>query len=129
MGVQPPQASHMGGVWERMIGVTRRILDCIFLQTSRTQLTHKVLCTLMAEVSAIINARPLIPVSSDPFSPVLSPAMLLTQKSRLPAPPGDFSGKDLMKGQWRQVQALANEFWGRWRKECLSTLHPRRSGR
>lgn len=96
----------MGGVWERMIGVTRRILDCMFLQTGRTQLTHEVLCTLMAEVSAIINARPLIPVSSDPFSPVLlSPAMLFTQKSGLPAPPVDFSGKDLMKGQWRQVQA------------------------
>lgn len=52
--------------------------------------------------------------------------MLLTQKSGLPAPPGNFSEKDLMKGQWKQVQALANEFWGRWRKEYLSTLHQRR---
>ena len=123
----PPHASHMGGVWERMIGVSRRILDSMLLQNKYTYLTHEVLCTLMAEVSAIINARPLVPISSDPFSPVLlSPAMLLTQKPGLLAPPGDVTGKDLLKGQWRQVQALANEFWSRWRNEYLSTLHPRR---
>ncbi|KAL0970460.1 hypothetical protein UPYG_G00242280 [Umbra pygmaea] len=123
----PPHASHMGGVWERMIGMTRRILDSMLLQNKHTHLTHEVLCTLMAEITAIINARPLVPISSDPSSPVLlSPAMLLTQKPGLHAPPGDFTGKDLLKGQWRQVQALANEFWGRWRNEYLSTLHPRR---
>ncbi|KAK0145861.1 hypothetical protein N1851_015210 [Merluccius polli] len=123
----PPHASHMGGVWELMIGVSRRILDSMLLQNKYTYLTHEVLCTLMAEVSAIINARPLVPISSDPSSPVLlSPAMLLTQKPGLLAPPGDFTGKDLLKGQWRQVQVLANEFWSRWRNEYLSTLHPRR---
>ncbi|KAG5262246.1 hypothetical protein AALO_G00293800 [Alosa alosa] len=123
----PPHASHMGGVWERMIGVTRRILHSMLLQNKQAHLTHEVLCTLLAEVSAIINARPLIPVSSDPSDPVLlSPSMLLTQKPGLLAPPGDFTGKDLLKGQWRQVQALANEFWSRWRTEYLSTLHPRR---
>lgn len=123
----PPHASHMGGVWERMIGVTRRILDSMLLQNKHTNLTHEVLCTLMAEVSAIINARPLIPVSSDPSSPLLlTPALLLTQKPGLHAPPGDFTSKDLLKGQWRQVQVLANEFWGRWKNEYLSTLHSRR---
>ena len=96
----PPHASHMGGAWERMIGVSRRILDSMLLQTKRTPLTHDVLCTLMAEVSAIINARPLVPVSSDPASPfLLTPAMLLTQKSGLPAPTGDLAGKDLFKCQ------------------------------
>ena len=59
----------MGGVWERMVGVSRRILDCMLLE-EKSRLTHEVLTTLMAEVSAIINARPLIPVSSDSESPV-----------------------------------------------------------
>lgn len=123
----PPHASHMGGVWERLIGVTRRILDSMLLQNKHTHLTHEVLCTLMAEISAIINARPLVPISSDPSSPILlSPAMLLTQKPGLHAPPGDFTGKDLLKSQWKRVQTLANEFWARWRNEYLSTLHSRR---
>lgn len=123
----PPHGSHMGGTWERMIGVSRRILDSMLLQIRGAPLTHDVLCTLMAEVSAIINARPLVPISSDPSSPfLLTPAMLLTQKQGLPVPPGDFTDKDLFKSQWKQVQALANEFWTRWREEYLSTLQPRR---
>lgn len=28
----PPHASHMGGVWERMIGVSRKILDAMLLR-------------------------------------------------------------------------------------------------
>jgi hypothetical protein len=41
-----PHSSHMGGVWERMIGITRRILDGILLQQNKKALTHEVLSTL-----------------------------------------------------------------------------------
>lgn len=51
----PPHASHMGGCWERMIGTVRRILDSMLLQLN-IRLTHKVLSTLMAEVTGIMNA-------------------------------------------------------------------------
>ncbi len=103
----PPHSSHMGGSWERLIGIARRILDSMFLQL-KTRLTHEVLCTLMAEVTAIINARPLLPVSADPEQPfILSPSV---QETGVPPPPGDFSDKDLYTKQWRQVQALANQY-------------------
>jgi len=51
----PPHSSHMGGSWERLIGIARRILDAMLLQSVHTRLTHEVLSTLMAEVMAIIN--------------------------------------------------------------------------
>lgn len=57
----PPQSSHMGGAWERMIGIARHILDSMLLQIEHSHLTHEVLITLMAEVTAIVNARPLVP--------------------------------------------------------------------
>ncbi|XP_041420360.1 uncharacterized protein LOC121394190 isoform X2 [Xenopus laevis] len=123
----PPHASHMGGVWERMIGVARRILDSMLLQLP-SKLSHEVLITLMAEVTAIVNSSPLTPVSSDPEDPqILTPATLLTQKfASYPVPSGNFDGKDLYKRQWRQVQSLAKVFWDRWRKQYLSTLQVRR---
>ncbi|XP_062413389.1 uncharacterized protein LOC119222763 [Pungitius pungitius] len=125
----PPHASHMGGSWERMIGLSRRILDGILLQ-DRVQLTHDLLCTLMMEVTAIINARPLVPVSTDPESPfALSPAMILTQKVGVTPPPGDFTDNDLLSRQWKQVQVLADRFWRRWRQEFLPTLQARRKWR
>lgn len=124
----PPHSSHMGGVWERMIGIARRILDSIFLQVGTARLTHECLVTFMAEVTAIINARPLTSISNDSEDPVvLTPAMLLTQKTSLAgAPAGEFCEKDLYKRQWRQVQTLANTFWNRWREQYISTLQVRR---
>lgn len=72
-----PHSSHMGGSWERMIGLTRRILDAILLDLNSKQLTHETLTTFMAEVCSIINSRPLVQISSDPDSTlVLSPMML-----------------------------------------------------
>lgn len=124
----PPHASHTGGVWERMIGIARRILDAMLSELASKQLTHEVLSTLMAEVTAIVNNRPLIPVSNDPEAPeILTPSTLLTQKSSaLTATPGQFTSRDLHNAQWRQVQYLANVFWARWRKEFLPLLQPRR---
>lgn len=115
----------MAGSWERMIGIARRILDSMFLQ-DKVHLTHEILCTAMANVTAIINARQLLPVSSDPENPfILSPSMLLAQKSCLPPPPGTFLDKDFYTKQWRQVQALTDQFWTRWRREYLPSLQRR----
>lgn len=123
----PPHASHMGGAWERMIGIARRILDFMLLEQKRSQLTHEVLTTLLAEVMAVMNARPLIPVSSDPESPlILTPAMLLTLKTgSTPPPPGNFQEANLFKEEWKQVQSLADTFWKRWKCEYLKTLQLR----
>lgn len=123
----PPHASNMGGSWERMIGTARRILDSMLLQAGRSTITHEVLCTLMAEVMAIINFRPLVPVSSDAEEPlILTPAALLTQKIGIPSvPPQSSSDVCLAKNQWKRVQALADTFWARWRREYLGTLQSR----
>ncbi|XP_052810470.1 uncharacterized protein LOC128238519 [Mya arenaria] len=120
-----PCSSHMGGVWERMIGVSRRILESMLSNTHN--LTHDVLVTLMAEVSAIVNARPIVPVSSDPDCPqILSPSALLTMKIDTDQQPvDDMNLKSLYKDQWKRVQFLANQFWLHWRKEFLQSLQTR----
>ena len=126
----PPHSSHMGGVWERMIGTTRRILDSMLLEYGSRTLTHEVLTTFLAEVTSIINSRPLVPVSSDAQSPfVLTPSILLTQKTdseEAIVVPVDSDPKDLLRKQWKRVQHLAAVFWKRWRGEYLQTLQTRR---
>ncbi|XP_071161031.1 uncharacterized protein [Mytilus edulis] len=103
----------MGGVWERMFGVSRKILDSMLLREGSKTLTYEVLYILLLEVTAIVNARPLVPVSTDLESPcVLCPAMLLTYKTNqynvsFPS----FGNKDMLKSQWKHTQFLAEEFW------------------
>ena len=123
----PPHASHMGGAWERMIGIVRRILDSMMLHTSNKVLTHEVLVTFMAEVCAIVNARPLVSVSTDPENPqILSPSMLLTQKVNLPCESHpQTTDQDLYRAQWKRVRALADAFWNRWSSEYLVSLQGR----
>ena len=59
----PPSASHMGGVWERQIRSARKILKSL---ADEKLLTDETLLTLVSKTEAIINGRPLTPISDDP---------------------------------------------------------------
>ena len=126
----PPHSSHMGGVWERMIGVARRILEAMLLQ-HKSCLTHEVLSTFYAEISHIINSRPLVSVSTDPDNPtILSPSVLLTQKIDNQdydiVNLDNIDRNDLLRKHWKRVQHLAAIFWKRYKTEYLNTLQTRR---
>ncbi|KAA0703644.1 hypothetical protein E1301_Tti015510 [Triplophysa tibetana] len=126
--MNPPAASHMGGVWERQIRTVRSVLTAILDQSSR-RLDSTSLRTFLYEVMAIVNSRPLTAEHlNDPSGlEPLTPNHILTMKSTiLLPPPGQFVGEDLyLQKRWRRVQYLANEIWTRWRKEYLLNLQPR----
>ena len=116
----------MGGVWERQIRTVRNVLQAL-LEKNSQQLDDEALRTLMSEVMAVVNGRPLTYELDDPEQVPLNPNMLLTGKTKviLP-PPGEFQKVDLyVRRRWRRVQHLANEFWSRWRKEYLQGLQAR----
>ena len=113
------------GVRECQIGTIRCILDPMLLETRAQKLTHKLLATLMSEVTAIVNSRPITAILSDTDEPLpLTPSMLLTQKTRPLGPlPGMFVSQDVYaRRRWRKVQYLADQFWTRWRREYIQNL-------
>lgn len=111
-----------------MIGITRRILDSLLMDLRGTDLTHEVLVTFLAEVCAIVNSRPLVPLSSDPEDPQpLTPSLLLTQKPQCVSGIVDsLDMKDMYRKQWKRVQLLAEMFWKRWKSQYLQLLQNRR---
>ena len=109
----PPHGSHFGGVWERCIRTTRKILQALL----REQITdNESLATLMCEVESILNGRPITTISSDPRDQeLLTPNHLLLLRSEPSMPPGLFRKEDLLqRRRWRQVQYLADIFCKRW---------------
>lgn len=115
-----PTASHMGGVWERQIRSCRSILSSLLNNHSHS-LNDECFRTVLTEVEAIVNSRPLSVETindSDSLIP-LTPNLLLTMKSKIVmAPPGEFNENDMYsRRRWRRVQHLVNEFWTRWRTE------------
>ena len=123
-----PNASHMGGIWERQIRTTRAVLDSL-LRNVGTQLDDDSLRTFMYEAAAIVNSRPLtVDSANDPLSLApLTPNQILTMKHDVVLPPlGNFENTDLYsKKRWRRVQHLTHKFWKRWRKEYLQNLQVR----
>ena len=123
----PPAASHMGGIWERMIRSVRKVLTGL-LSEHGTRLDVDSFHTLLCEVEVIINSRPITTVSGDPSDPEpLTPNHILTGKSLVTVPPpGVFQREDVyMRRRWRRVQYLANLFWSRWRNEYMLLQQPR----
>jgi hypothetical protein len=124
----PPAASHQGGVWERQIRTIRKILQAMLEeQHLKVAKSEEQLHTLMCEVEATINGRPLTRTSEDPQDlDVLTPNHLLQLRATEYLPPGKFNEKDnYVRQRWRQVQYLADVFWKRWVKEYLTMLQKR----
>ena len=121
---QPPKASHASGVWERLIRSTRTALKAML---GESLVEEDVLATVLTEVEATLNSRPLCAVSDDPndLQP-LTPNHLLLQRTVSALPPGTFVKEDMLfRKKWRQTQILADHFWRRWLKEYVPALQER----
>ena len=120
----PPSGSHHGGIWERQIRTIRRILSALMHQQT---LDEEGLNTLLCEVEAIVNDRPITKASNDPLDlEPLTPNHPLLLKTKPFLPPGTFSPDDCYnRRRWRQVQYMADLFWKRWTKEYLPELQER----
>ena len=119
----PPTGSHHGGVWERCIRTTRKVIKAVIKEQV---LDDEGINTLMCEVEAIVNGRPITKLSDDPrdMEP-LTPNHLLLLRAGPTVPPVSSQKQDLYGRRWRQVQYLADVFWRRWTKGYLPSLQTR----
>ena len=120
----PPSSPHMGGIWERLVRSCKEVMSGI---VKNHVLTDPQLLTLMTEVESIVNSRPLTHVSEDVTDlEALTPNHILLGKYRNWAHISDVDERDVTsRKKYKQVQALSNVFWDRWKKEYLPTLTKR----
>lgn len=123
---QPATASHMNGVWERLIRSVRKSMKAVISHPDAL-VGKETLRTIFAEVVTILNSRPLYASSDDPNDmEALTPSHLLLQRRNIALPPGIFVKEDIYsRKHWRRAQFLANCFWSRWVQEYLPPLQNR----
>ena len=128
----PPSAPHMGGIWEAVVKSAKGLLKRMFGDAT---LNVFQLTTVMCEIEAILNSRPLAPVSDDEHDlQAISPAMLLTgfKHDLFPVMPGRKPAQLAVSvyplQRYRYLQSLISDFWTRWRSEYLAILHQREKG-
>lgn len=95
-----------------MIGLVTKVLISVLHQQI---LTDEALLTVMCEVEAILNDRPITKVFEDPNDLELpTPNHLLTLKRNPILPPGIFDQNDQYTRQrWKQAQYISDLFWKR----------------
>ena len=117
----PPGASHMSGVWERLVKSVKRSLKAIL---GKDLINEEVLQTVFTEAERIANSRPLTRNSSsqDDDEPH-TPSHFLNIRPTVNLPPGMVHESDrFSRKRWRQAQLLANHYWKRWLREYIPSL-------
>ncbi|XP_063976214.1 uncharacterized protein LOC135162054 [Diachasmimorpha longicaudata] len=121
----PPQAPHVGGIWEAAV----KSFKHHFLRVAgNTLLSFEDLTTLATEIEAILNSRPLTPMSSDPNDlSALTPAHFLIGDTFTNLPEPNFIETPSNRlSSWQHIQKLKQDFWNRWHKEYLNELNVRK---
>ena len=121
----PPAAPHMGGVWERLVKSCKIAIE---IEIGAKTVPDEVFRTVMADVEALLNARPLTHVSVDPcdLEPI-TPNHLVYGRAISYKPLVSCDSTDLVSRQRiKIVQALVQAIWERWLKEYLPNLIERK---
>ena len=89
------------------------------------RLSYEELLTVINRIEAILNSRPLVPLSSDPTDPTaLTPAHFLIGDTMLSLPQED-TEKLSIKLRYKLIQKLQSDFWKSWRRDYLTILRIR----
>jgi len=125
----PEFSPWMGGFYERLVGLVKR---CLRKSLGKVVLTTIQLQTLMKEVEAVVNTRPLLYVDSDVNNPTtLCPAHLLSSHIKLGVPemsegdnflPTDAASSEKLLEAWKKGQHYLNQFWQLFEDEYLTSL-------
>ncbi|XP_055623506.1 uncharacterized protein LOC129766931 [Toxorhynchites rutilus septentrionalis] len=117
----PARSPHHGGLWEAGIKVAKGFLS----KTGGNYIyTFEELSTLLAQVAACMNSRPICALSDNPSDPQpLTPAHFLIGRPLDALPEVNHLEQQMSAlSRWNYVQRLAQDFRARWQSEYVLSL-------
>ncbi|XP_058816077.1 uncharacterized protein LOC131679383 [Topomyia yanbarensis] len=117
----PPRSPNFGGFWKGNIKVKKRLFAAAARGACFNILELK---TVLYQVAAIMNSRPLTAVWSDPSVPQpLTPGHFLIGRpmTALPIPIKLIENGNLSI-RWKCIQCQTLQFWNKWQDEYLQHL-------
>lgn len=120
----PARASHFGGIWEAGVKSVKthlhRILD-------NTKLTYEDFNTVIIQIEACLNSRPLCPLSDNPDDlEALTPGHFLIGQALVTLPhPGVEHISTNRLSRYQVLQRMVQSFWTYWSQEYLVRLQQR----
>ena len=117
----PEKAPHFGGLWESAVKSMKYHLK---RTTANIKLTFEECATVISQVEACLNSRPLVAIHSDDDGlEALTPGHFLIGRpiEALPDPSFSYRAISLLH-RWHLCQAIVQQFWQRWSQEYLASL-------
>ena len=126
----PKKAPWFGGFWEHLVGLTKSAIKKVL---GRAHISLQVLQTIVVEVEALLNDRPLTYVSHDPEDPEpLTPSHLLSGRRITSLPYESHTIDEIMDPSYNEYSRLTKDartqalllqhFTSRWKNEYLTSL-------
>lgn len=113
---------HLGGLWEAAVKSTKNHLKRVL---GETKLTYEEFTTVLVQIEACLNSRPLYPMSNDPEDlDAITPGHFLITRP-IVAPPEPAMLDVNPSKRWDLLRKLHQDFWNRWTKEYLTQLQQR----
>ncbi|XP_076660789.1 uncharacterized protein LOC143364215 [Halictus rubicundus] len=120
----PALSPHFGGLWEAAVKSFKHHLKRV---VGDELFTYEQFATFVTEIEAILNSRPLTPLSSDPNDPqALTPGHFLIGSAMTSLPEVNFNETSSNRlSKWQHIQKVKHDFWIRWSKEYINHLNVR----
>ncbi|XP_062557014.1 uncharacterized protein LOC134221856 [Armigeres subalbatus] len=117
----PPRSPNFGGLWEANIKVAKRLFSAAARGACFNILE---LQTVLYQVSAIMNSRPLTAVWTDASSPEpLTPGHFLIGRPMTALPiPSEMPKHGNLSLRWQRIQSQTTQFWRQWQEQYLQHL-------
>ncbi|XP_044019550.1 uncharacterized protein LOC122859932 [Aphidius gifuensis] len=118
----PPLSPHFGGLWEAAVKSFKHHFKRVIKPD--ILLSQEEFNTLIIEIEAILNSRPLTPISTDPSDfMVLSPGHFLIGHALTTIRDHDYNNIPMNRlSRWQLIEQLKQEFWQRWHNEYLNEM-------
>lgn len=120
----PAYSPNFGGLWEAGVKSTKYHLNRVL---GNCNLTFEELTTTLTQIEAILNSRPLSPLSSevDDYTP-LTVGHLLIGRPFTSLPVRNYEDYPVNRlSRYQRIEQLRQHFWTRWSKEYVSELQQR----
>ncbi|XP_055838382.1 uncharacterized protein LOC129906593 [Episyrphus balteatus] len=118
----PPHSPHFGGLWEAGVKSVKQHLRRVL---GNNVLTFEEISTLLSQIEALLNSRPLCAISDTDLNP-LTPSHFLIGRPYTAIPEPSCLEIPLNRlGRWQLIQNMMQGFWRRWHYEYLTSLQER----
>lgn len=120
----PARSPEFGGVWEAGVKSAKCHIKRV---VGESKYTYDQWNTLITQIEAILNSRPLVPMSSDPSDiKAISPAHLLIGRELIAIPEPSLENlKTSTLSKYQEIQKMRDAFWTRWSFDYLQELQRR----